>query len=526
MNDIISKAREFLKTNGLNCLLVSSTNEFLVEYNELAENSRYTLTKFSGSTGDVLLTPQNLYLFVDGRYHIQADNEVDHDLVTVVKLTTGQNFLDEFCKLIPENSVLGLFSRKTGLARYEKIRDNLTAKNCEIKLLENDPFSSVNRACLQGTVEIAENITGKSVEEKLEIIKSSLNDDEALLVTNLEEVSYLFNLRNFSVPYSSKIKGKAFITRNDAKLFLVENLESYENYIKNYKGKIYIDKSSINLYDYELIKDRACFLTENKLSLMKSVKNEVELANYKDCFKRTDETMYAIREFIEKNDELSEFDIAQKLEEYFYKFGAKGLSFRSIVAVDKNSALAHYSKTGKDVILKDGGLVLIDCGAYYEGGLATDITRVFVKGEPSELQKRVYTTVLKMFLNAFNYPLNADTTGFEIDKSARRIEEENKIDGFVFNHGLGHGIGINVHEYPPNLSSGDLAKVKIQDNMTFTIEPGLYNVNHFGIRLENSCYRKNGKIISFTDMCYENKLIDYLMLNDMEKIQLSRFKVL
>ena len=99
---------------------------------------------------------------------------------------------------------------------------------------------------------------------------------------------------------------------------------------------------------------------------------------------------------------ISEFDIARKLEEEFYKNGAKSLSFNSIVAKDKNSALAHYSKSSKDEIIKDGSLILIDCGAYYSDGLATDITRVFVKGEPNELQKNVYTTVLKAFLNAYH----------------------------------------------------------------------------------------------------------------------------
>ena len=109
----------------------------------------------------------------------------------------------------------------------------------------------------------------------------------------------------------------------------------------------------------------------------------------------------AIRDYIESNDNLSEYDVATRLRKEFIQHGAKSLSFNSIVAINQNSALAHYSKNAKDVVLKDGDLVLIDCGAYYEDGLATDITRVFVKGKPSELQKKVYTTVLKAFLNAY-----------------------------------------------------------------------------------------------------------------------------
>ena len=210
---------------------------------------------------------------------------------------------------------------------------------------------------------------------------------------------------------------------------------------------------------------------------------------------------------------------------FYKKFGAKSLSFKSIVAKDKNSALAHYSKCSKDEIIKDGSLILIDCGAYYEGGLATDITRVFVKGQPSALQKKVYTTVLKMFLHSFNYPVCEGTTGYEIDNLARKIADKNQIEGFEFNHGLGHGIGVSVHEYPPNLSKNELAKIKLENNMCFTIEPGLYNKKHFGVRLENSCYMKDGKIHSFVKMNYEKKLIEFDMLTEQERIWLGEFEV-
>ena len=140
------------------------------------------------------------------------------------------------------------------------------------------------------------------------------------------------------------------------------------------------------------------------------------------------------------------------------------------------------------------------------------------------MQKRVYTQVLKAFLNAFNYNKKLPT-GYEIDTLAHSILD-NKIKGFTFGHGLGHGIGINVHEAPPNLSQNEIAKVEIQDGMTFTIEPGLYNPEHFGVRLENSCYMECGKIHSFVKMGYEGKLINYDLLNDTEKEWLKDFKIL
>ncbi len=543
MNNPIQKVREFMNEQELNFLLVNSTNKYLVEYSELTENSRYKLTGFSGSTGDVLVTPDKIYLFVDGRYHIQADLEVDHGVVTVVKLQTGQIFLDELVKKIPQNEVLGVFSKKNSQKRVEYLQE----KGVMIKLLANDPLDENIEYDNSNIVKV----DGICVEEKIKSIADQVNNDDcAILITNLEEVSYLFNLRDFSKNYSSKIQSKAVIINDRARL-----LDNIDDFVECYNGKIWVDKSTINTYDFALIGEKAEILKDSPIKLMKAVKTDDEIEHYKDAFRRTDLAVKAIRDYIEKNDNISEFDIAEQLEKEFKKYGAKSLSFKSIVAKDKNSALAHYSKCSKDEILKDGSLVLLDCGAYYEQGLATDITRVFVKGEPSELQKRVYTTVLKMFLNAYNYTphpsplpqgareINSEVckedyvrstpqgareniSGFSIDALARDIYSKNEIDGFVFNHGLGHGIGISVHEYPPNLSKNEMAKVEIKDGMCFTIEPGLYNEEHFGIRLENSCYMKDGKINSFVKMNYEKKLIDFALLTEQEKEWLKEFEVL
>lgn len=506
MISAVEKIREFMKGQGVNFLLVNSTNKYLEEYTPLEENSRYFLTDFSGSTGDVLVTFEDIYLFVDGRYHIQADLEVNHDIVSVVKLQTGQTFLEELIKKIPQGETLGIFAKKNSQTRVEYLEKN----GVKLKYFNNDPLDKTIDYDNSNIVKV----DGVSVEDKIK----DIDIDGAVLITNLEEVSYLFNLRDFSKNYSSKIRGKAVILAGRARL-----LDDIDDFVESYNGKIYVDKSTINAYDYKLIGEKVEILSDSPIKLMKSVKTDDEINHYIDAFKRTDMAVKAIRDYIENNDNISEYDIAEQLEKEFKRFGAKSLSFKSIVAKDKNSALAHYSKCSKDEILKDGSLVLIDCGAYYEQGLATDITRVFVKGNPSELQKRVYTTVLKMFLNAYNSDLKV---GYDIDNLARKIYSENEIDGFVFNHGLGHGIGVSVHEYPPNLSKNEMAKVEIKNNMCFTIEPGLYNEDYFGVRLENSCYMKDGKIKSFVHMNYEKKLIDFSMLTEQEKQWLKEFEVL
>ena len=494
--------KNILNKLNLDYLLVCCTNEYLVEYPALSENARYTLTGFSGSTGDALLTKDKIYLFVDGRYHTQADNEVNKD-VTVVKLQLGQKQDDEIKKLIELDKSLGIVAKKVSQKRLESFND------FNVVLLDSDPINDFTE----------EHKPENYVQATKPIV---YKPDKITFVTNLEEVSYLTGKRDFSKDCSSKIWAKLLVFPDGSQQLFTD--KEYIKTIREYKNGLIVDKSSINAYDYGLIIKPID--EPSKIKIMKSIKTEEELEAYKKAFEATDKTMLAIRDFIENNDNLSEYDIATRLREEFINYGAKSLSFNSIVAINQNSALAHYAKNAKDVILTEGSLVLIDCGAYYESGLATDITRVFVKGAPNELQKTVYTNVLKAFLNSFNYSNGGkDFTGFEIDTQAHAILDD-KIDGFTFGHGLGHGIGINVHEAPPNLSQNEIAKAPILDGMTFTIEPGMYNPKHFGVRLENSCYKKDGKIHSFVKMGYEGKLINYDLLTEQEKTWLKDFKIL
>lgn len=503
--------RELLKQLKIDYLLVNSTNEFLVEYSELSENARYTLTGFSGSTGDALVTKDKIYLFVDGRYHIQAEKEAK-DGIEVIKLQLGQKQDEEIKKIVNPKKTLGIVAKKVSQARLEGFN------GYRIKLLAEDPINNHTEVHKAPTLEA--------------FPPKDYKPEIATFISNLEEVSYLTGYRDFTRDYSSKIWGKMVINGD---LILFTDNEACENYLKNFSGELFVDKSLINAYDYALIKNPVH--KTSGIKDLKSIKSEEELNAYNKAFEATDKALLAVRNYIETEDNISEADIECRLRYEFKKVGAKNLSFKPIIAINRNSALAHYSKSSKDNKLKDGDLVLIDCGAYFESGLATDITRVFVKGEPSNLQKEVYTIVLKAFLNCYNFnntPSDSQTpaptregsfSGYEMDKLAHQILDES-VEGFVFSHGLGHGIGINVHEAPPALNQSEIAKEPIKDGMCFTIEPGLYNPELFGVRLENSCYMKNGQIHSFAKMGYESKLINYDLLTEQEKEWLKGFKIL
>ena len=252
--------RELLKKLKIDYLLVNSTNEYLVEYSELSENARYTLTGFSGSTGDALITKDKIYLFVDGRYHEQADKEAKAG-IDVVKLQLGQKQDEEIRKIINPKKTLGIVSKKVSQARLEGF------KGYKIKLLKDDP---INNHTETHTSEYIKAFSPKKY-----------TVDKPTYISNLEEVSYLTGYRDFSKDYSSKIWAK-MITNGDMILFTDNS--ACENYLKNFKGELIVDKNSINAYDYSLIKSSTHKTSEIKQ--IKSIKTESEIQAYKKAFKK------------------------------------------------------------------------------------------------------------------------------------------------------------------------------------------------------------------------------------------------
>lgn len=536
---IVKELRKFLAENDIDYLLINTCDEYLLEYNELSRMARYHATNFSGSTGDALLSKDKLYLFVDSRYYEQADLEVDSKVVSVVRVSAELRYLKALIDKIEPNKTLAIVSAKTSINFYFKLVDLLKDKKINIKKLDFDPVfkfapkpKSVRATELR---QVPTKIAGKSARQKIKELQSQIKKDENILITGLEDIAYYTNLRSDIIPNSSCFKSKFLITQKDATLFVKDKIpckvdfdvKKISDFCKDdfSKGKFYLDKESINLSDFDKVKDYSFDLD---FTSQKSVKTNEEIEYMKDCFKRTDNVVNKIRDIVNSDKKTNEKDLCLAVVKYFIKNGAFNLSFNTILAAGKNSSIVHYSKSSKENTVNDGDFVLLDCGGYFQGGYATDITRTFVKGEPDELQKKVYTIVLKAFLNTYHYSSKRPITGYKLDSIARKIIEENKPDGFIFGHGTGHGVGISVHEFPPTISPSPLAKSPLKENMCFTIEPGMYKENWGGVRLENSVYltKEDEKYMvkSFSHVPFEEKAIDYTLLTKKEQKWLKEWQ--
>ncbi len=535
--ELIIYLKDFIEKNNIDGLIVNSTNEFLVEYNLLQLNSRYHLTGFTGSAGEVLFTKDKIYLFVDPRYHQQASSQVDNELIEVIKLPLDKTYFSALAELLPSYFKLGMVSYKTSKKFYDELSKNLQSKNSIIKLFNYDPVIEYVKNSIQPinykvfSVDIQ--IAGKTPDEKFEEIKACADGKFNILVTSLDDIAYLTNLRSYDFEYSSVFPAKAVISDEEVKIytdcalpyigekFKVFPMSEYENTVKQIdKTDLFIDESQLSIYDYKLI-NASNKIFSSQLKLIKTIKNENEINHLKKCFERADNALRVVYDMLESDTIYSEYDYYEALIKSMKDNGALSLSFKPIVAAGDNTSVVHYSNPSKEKLVQNGDMLLIDYGGYYEGGYATDTTRTFVKGDPSSEQKHAYTAVLKAFLNAYYNNYDKKAAYSNIDKIARETIKKSISDDYAFSHSTGHGVGINVHEIPPRVSSSDAAKSRIKENTVFSIEPGVYKEGWGGIRLENTVYASinEDKIVmnSFSHFPFEIKLVELSALNDYEK---------
>ncbi|MBR6163022.1 M24 family metallopeptidase [bacterium] len=531
MRELFDKLKIYLKENKIDGLYFNSSNEFLMEYNVLELNSSFKLTNFSGSTSMGVATKDKVYLFVDTRYHAQADIEVRDDFIEIVKVPLDKYLYEAMFEVLGENFVLGVPAKKISKFLFDKFKKEGKPKNIKFKPLNEDGIevceSSLSSEKFFDINEIPLEISGKSADDKIsELLRQFQNS--YLLVTDLTDIAYLTNLRSFDFPYSSSFPSKLIINPSGATLYVNSEREfkskfiktkffdEYYKDLKNIKNSdVLYQKKSISLYDFRLI-DKSNKKIDKDFS-RKHIKNNSEIEHFKECFYNTDRALEIIEQMLSSEVEYSEFDYSRALVDSLYSNGAYALSFKPIVACGENSAIIHYGTPSKDKIVKDGDFLLIDYGAYFEGGYATDTTRTFIKGTPSDEQKKVYTVVLKAFLNAYHKPTKKY---YNIDNNARKVIEKGLGTEYPFAHGTGHGVGISVHEPPVTLSKHKLSKVDITENTVFSIEPGAYKQGFGGVRLENTVYaNKLNDIImpeTLSKYKFEDKLVDRSLLTKQE----------
>lgn len=250
-----------------------------------------------------------------------------------------------------------------------------------------------------------------------------------------------------------------------------------------------IDFTKVTLSGFEVLKKLGYDYVDISQELVKmaAIKSDEELKNIKNACDIAEKSWLAVLPFIKEG--ITEKQLAAELEYNFRKNGAGGTSFDTIVAFGKNAAVPHH-ETG-DTKLKKNECVLMDFGCTYKG-YCSDMTRTMFFGTPDEEFEKVYLAVLLAHKTAAE-KIKAGITGKDADKYARDVLDSLGY-GKYFTHSLGHGIGVNIHEFPTLSPKGEAT---LEDGMVFSDEPGVYINGKFGVRIEDSCYMLDGKFHTF-----------------------------
>ena len=530
--------KNLILSNNLDGYIMPKNDNYFTEYSKT--NNLKSVTNFSGSAGFAIFLKNKKYLFVDGRYTIQAQKESGNKFeIFEIPYVWPKNVLKKKIKIgFDPNLFTWETLNKYFGGDYNLIPLNFTFKSKK-KSLNAFPFYSLNS-----------NVAGKSVIQKInQLIKIMFERKfDYIYVSAGENICWLLNIRGKDLPNSPlanckmiltkkkeiyffskkrKIKRIQFSLKKLKIFFLEENkILTCLNNLRN--GNFCIDNKTCSVFEESLINYKFKISgREDPTYNLKSLKNKTEIRNMINAHI---EDGVALTKFLywikhKKIDNLSERKIEKKLEN-FRKRNKNYLypSFDTIAGSGPNGAIIHYrSDRYSNRKLKNDELLLVDSGGQYKWG-TTDVTRTVCFSNVSIRIKEIFTRVLKGHIAVVLSNIKKEINGHNIDKIARKSLNSVGLD---YRHGTGHGVGafLNVHEGPQGISKNNYTQLK--EGMILSNEPGFYKKNNFGIRIENLIFIKKVK----SKLVFENltmapidiDLINFKMLNKEEKKYLFKY---
>ena len=499
----INKLKKFFKTFNIDGYIVPKNNEYFGEYIDEEEDNLKFISDFSGSYGFAIILKKTNYLFVDGRYTLQAHSQSSKKfkIVTIPKKMPSHVLKKEFVigydpKIHNEFNLKKVFNGAG--CKLKKIKDNLI-----IRIKPKKPKKKVKKFFI-----LSDKAVGKNTNQKVKIIIKNLKKNKVDLhfVSDPENVAWLLNIRGKDSPYSPipncrlllGVNGKKtfFCNKNKIDKFFVKKFKDMtfvdesliEVFFNKLKGKkIMIDKSKLSIFFKDLLKKNNSIIEQiDPINFLKSIKNKTEIKNSEKSHLLDGVALTKFIFWLEKNyrkKRITEIDAQNKLL-YFRKKSKffKTQSFPTISGTGPNGAIIHYKANSKsNRVLSKGDIYLVDSGGQYNYG-TTDVTRTISLGNKNTRIKNIFTRVLKGHIAVANFKLKNNTTGSEIDKVARSPLKKIKLN---YEHGTGHGVGyyLNVHEGPQAFSKNN--NFKLLEGMIISNEPGYYEKGKFGIRIEN-----------------------------------------
>lgn len=542
VSEHIDALRKLMKERGYDIYIVP-TDDFHQSENVGAYfQARTFITGFDGSAGTAIITLDHAGLWTDGRYFLQAEQQLSGTPVTLYRmLEPGVPSINEFLeKHLPEHGTIGfdgrVISMKNGKAYQEiaeKKHGHIVTSEDLIDLIWKDRPSLSTKPAFALELKY----TGASTTEKLARVREAIKQHGATthVVAVLDDICWITNLRGRDIDYFPLLLSYAIITMDEMKLYVDKQKlteEMYNNltaagitfhpYNDIYEDLKHLDSEETVLLDPSRINYalRNCIPegvsvveSENPSVLMKSVKNETELHNIEQAHIKDGVAVTRFMHWlkthvgISSESPVTELSAADKLEEFRKEQdGYLWQSFEPICASADHAAIVHYSATkDSNVPVTENGLFLTDTGGGYLEG-STDITRTFAFGNVPQNMKEDFTSVLLCNLHLANVVFPYGTTGGSLDVIGRLPLWKRGLD---FNHGTGHGVGylMNIHEEPARFrrylgNKAPIQDIALEPGMIITDEPGVYIAGSHGIRTENELMICEGETTTYGRFLY------------------------
>ena len=506
----LQQLRIQMQDQNIDVCLINQTDEFQNEFLPQYSKRLQWLTNFSGSAGEALITKNKAYLFVDGRYTLQAKLEVNQNVYKVYNYS--KKTPTEILKSLKLNKPnFGIDGNIITVKKLNLLTSELKT-NVSIKLLEKNLVDLIwySRPKIKKSIvwHHRRSFHGTDVSDKITTVKKIIKKNKAqyLFITSNESICWLLNLRSSDLAYTPIFMSRLIIS-DSGECFLFANIKEGLKFPKAVKfhqielnllsnflsdtianKKIIADPRTLSSNTNEfLLKNKVKIkLINDPIEVLKSQKNNSEIkgiraAHLRDGVALTKAIFWIKEKVLKKN--LTELQAVKKIDSNRLKNkNFYSLSFPTIAGSGPNGAIVHYHANKKsNRKIKDTDLFLIDSGAQYLDG-TTDVTRTISFRKVSNEQKKMNTLVLKGHIAVAISVFSKSETGKLLNINARKYLRQHNCD---FDHGTGHGVGyfLNVHEGPQSISS--VSKVKFLPGMIISNEPGYYKTNEYGIRIEN-----------------------------------------
>ena len=562
----IEALRMWLEKSALDAMILPSNDPHQSEYVANHWKTREWISGFTGSAGTVVVTLDHAGLWTDSRYFLQANEELQAGGLTLHKLQTqGESeYIDWLASELLEGKRVAVDKMLFSKDQVAEIEHVFAKENIELVLVD-DPFDSIwlDRPTLpkEKIFEIEATFTGQNRQERVKSVLLKLQEKGCshMLVTALDEVAWLLNLRGRDVSCNPVFIAYCLIHQEGVDLFIDEekvpaslrdrlsfdNVQLYSySAIQTYLAELTADatllldpvKTAIALY--EAVGTPKILQTSSPITQLKAKKNATEQYYLRQAMVKDGVALLKAHRWLEdkiaQGEPIEEADFAEHIalcrsqeEGYF------GESFDAIIGFKGNGAIVHYRPIkGQSSVITGRGLLLFDSGGQYLDG-TTDITRTICIGSPTEEEQKYYTLVLKGHIALARAVFPEGTKGVQLDILARQFLW---ADMSNYGHGTGHGVGffMNVHEPPQGFVTGlnERGKTPHEEGMYTSNEPGFYKEQSFGIRIENLVLTQPyGQSAYGSFYCFETitlypidtTLIDKTMLAPDEKNWLNQY---